>query len=123
MLYDLANVAGFEQKRAAMIMGEHINQTENRAVMHVALRAPKSLGLSALIQFPLVLLNTSQNFATCGYSSSELSTLNHSLSYFFCKGKPLLVDGEDVLPAVHAVLEKVGVKSNSFCVAYDSHTY
>jgi glucose-6-phosphate isomerase len=65
MLFDLADAAGLEQKRAAMIMGEHINSTEDRAVMHPALRAPKTFG------------------------------------------KPLIVDGQDVLPAVHEVLDKI----------------
>lgn len=62
---ELARASGLEQKRAAMAAGEHINTTEDRAVMHIALRAPKDFG------------------------------------------KPLLVDGEDVLPGVHAVLDKV----------------
>ena len=64
MLFDLAGAAGLEQKRAAMAAGVHINTTEDRAVMHVALRAPKT--------------------------------------------KQLIVDGEDVVPAVHAVLTKIG---------------
>lgn len=42
MLFDLAGVAHLEQKRAAMAAGEHINTTEDRAVMHVALRAPRT---------------------------------------------------------------------------------
>lgn len=63
MLFDLAGAAGFERKRAAMAAGEHINTTEDRAVMHIALRAPRT--------------------------------------------KKLIVDGEDVVPDVHAVLSKV----------------
>ena len=47
----------------AMFGGEKINLTENRAVLHVALRAPK--------------------------------------------GESILVDGEDVVPTVHAVLDKM----------------
>lgn len=62
-LFDLAQTAGLEQKRAAMAAGQHINQTEDRAVMHIALRAPKT--------------------------------------------KSIVVDGEDVVPAVHAVLDKI----------------
>ncbi len=65
MLFDLANVAGLEQKRAAMAAGEHINTTEDRAVMHYALRVPKGFA------------------------------------------RPVVVDGENVLPAVHAVLDRV----------------
>jgi glucose-6-phosphate isomerase len=47
----------------AMFRGEKINITENRAVLHVALRAPK--------------------------------------------GESIFVDGEDVVPEVHAVLDKM----------------
>ena len=46
MLFDLAGVARLEQKRAAMAAGEHINTTEDRAVMHVALRAPRTKRLT-----------------------------------------------------------------------------
>lgn len=41
-LFDLAGAAGLERKRAAMAAGEHINSTEDRAVMHIALRAPRT---------------------------------------------------------------------------------
>jgi Phosphoglucose isomerase len=41
-LMDLAGAAGLERKRAAMAAGEHINSTEDRAVMHIALRAPRT---------------------------------------------------------------------------------
>ncbi|CAM9554214.1 unnamed protein product [Heterosigma akashiwo] len=44
LLCDLANAAMFEQKRTAMFSGEHINNTEDRAVGHYALRAPRSAG-------------------------------------------------------------------------------
>jgi Phosphoglucose isomerase len=64
LLFDLANAAGLKEKQQAMQLGQHINATEDRAVMHVALRAPK-------------------DFA------------------------PIVVDGENVVPAVHAVLDKV----------------
>jgi len=63
LLFDLANVAGLEEKRAKMGTGQHINETEDRAVMHIALRAPRD--------------------------------------------KSFFVDGEDVVPGVHAVLDKV----------------
>lgn len=62
-LFDLANAAGLSNKLAAMIAGEHINTTENRAVMHVALRSPKD--------------------------------------------KTIIVDGENVVVAVHEVLDKI----------------
>lgn len=72
MLFDLAGAAGLEQKRAAMAAGHHINTTEDRAVMHIALRAPVT--------------------------------------------KQLIVDGADVVPDVHAVLNKVWVGDIWFIV-------
>lgn len=41
LLIDLATVSGVAAKRAAMFSGEKINDTEGRAVLHVALRAPE----------------------------------------------------------------------------------
>src|SRR5690349_10386792 len=38
LLLDLAREAGVEQKRDAMFRGDKINKTENRAVLHTALR-------------------------------------------------------------------------------------
>ena len=38
LLIKLANAAGVEEQRSAMYAGKHINTTEDRAVMHVALR-------------------------------------------------------------------------------------
>ena len=60
LLLDLARQANLEQKIAAMFSGQKINTTENRAVLHVALR-------------------------------------NRS-------NRPILVDGEDVMPEVNDVL-------------------
>lgn len=40
-LLKLADKAGLKQKIEAMFTGEHINVTEDRAVLHVALRAPR----------------------------------------------------------------------------------
>ena len=37
---DVARAAGVEEHRDAMFAGEHINTTEDRAVLHVALRMP-----------------------------------------------------------------------------------
>ena len=56
-----ARAAGVEARRDAMFAGEHINVTEDRAVLHVALRAPR--------------------------------------------GTVMEVDGEDVVPGIHAVLD------------------
>ena len=42
LLTQLAEQSGLKQHIEAMFTGEKINITENRAVLHVALRAPKS---------------------------------------------------------------------------------
>ena len=42
LLCDLACAVGLEERRDAMYAGEHINTTENRAVLHTALRRPAS---------------------------------------------------------------------------------
>ncbi len=41
LLLQLADESGLRARIAAMFQGEKINVTENRAVLHVALRAPK----------------------------------------------------------------------------------
>ena len=63
LLLDLADASGVRERIDAMFRGERINVTEDRAVLHVALRAPR--------------------------------------------GSRLLVDGTDVVPGVHAVLERM----------------
>ena len=63
LLLDLARQAGLEDRIAAMFAGEKINTTENRAVLHIALR-------------------------------------NRS-------NRPILVDGQDVMPEVNRVLGKM----------------
>jgi glucose-6-phosphate isomerase len=63
LLVKLAEECGLRDKIDAMFRGDKINVTENRAVLHVALRAPK--------------------------------------------GEKIFVDGEDVVPGVHAVLDKM----------------
>ncbi|WP_077598546.1 glucose-6-phosphate isomerase [Olsenella urininfantis] len=40
LLVDLAREVGLEERRDAMFAGEHINTTEDRAVLHTALRRP-----------------------------------------------------------------------------------
>ena len=42
LLFHLARAAGVEARRDAMFAGEPINATEGRAVLHVALRAPRA---------------------------------------------------------------------------------
>mmetsp|Transcript_2380 Transcript_2380/g.3986 ORF Transcript_2380/g.3986 Transcript_2380/m.3986 type:complete len:665 (+) Transcript_2380:135-2129(+) len=67
LLEELANKVGLKEKIAAMFSGEHLNVTEDRAVMHAALRAPAT--------------------------------------------EKIMVDGKDVVPDVHDVLEKIKVFS------------
>ncbi|WP_442583865.1 glucose-6-phosphate isomerase [Mesorhizobium sp. ASY16-5R] len=61
LLAELAEAAKVEERRAAMFAGDKINITENRAVLHTALRNPP--------------------------------------------GASVVVDGEDIMPEVHAVLD------------------
>jgi glucose-6-phosphate isomerase len=68
LLLQLADESGLRSRLDAMFRGDKINVTEKRAVLHVALRAPK--------------------------------------------GQSIVVDGEDVVPQVHAVLEKMADFSN-----------
>jgi glucose-6-phosphate isomerase len=63
LLLALAEERGLSGRIEAMFRGEKINATENRAVLHTALRAPK--------------------------------------------GTSIVVDGEDVVPGVHAVLDRM----------------
>ncbi len=79
LLVALADECGVAARRDAMFRGEKINVTEDRAVLHVALRAPK--------------------------------------------GEVIRVDGKDVVPEVHAVLDRMaafseGVRSG----AWTGHT-
>ena len=46
LLIDLATAAGLEERRAAMFAGEHINTSEDRAVLHTALRLPPGAELT-----------------------------------------------------------------------------
>ncbi|MEA2584221.1 MAG: glucose-6-phosphate isomerase, partial [Thermomicrobiales bacterium] len=79
LLIALAEAAGLRERIEAMFSGEKINVTENRAVLHVALRAPRD----AVIE----------------------------------------VDGENVVPAVHAVLDKMTDFSNRVrSGAWSGHT-
>ncbi len=68
LLVQLAEESGLRERIDAMFRGEKINITENRAVLHVALRSPR--------------------------------------------GTSILVDGKNVVPQVHAVLDKMADFSN-----------
>ncbi|MDX1885125.1 glucose-6-phosphate isomerase [Mycolicibacterium sp. 120270] len=45
LLVDLAKAANLERRRDAMYSGEHINTSEDRAVLHIALRLPRGAEL------------------------------------------------------------------------------
>src|SRR5689334_8404141 len=45
LLLDLARAAGLEERRDAMFSGKHINTSEDRAVLHTALRLPRGATL------------------------------------------------------------------------------
>jgi len=45
LLLDLARAAGLEERRDAMFAGQHINTSEDRAVLHTALRLPRGASL------------------------------------------------------------------------------
>jgi len=45
LLFALARARGLEERRDAMFAGEHINVTEDRAVLHTALRLPRDASL------------------------------------------------------------------------------
>jgi len=45
LLFELAGQSGLSERIEAMFRGEHINTTENRAVLHVALRMPEGTSL------------------------------------------------------------------------------
>ena len=45
LLLELAEESGLTERRAAMFRGEHINVSEDRAVLHVALRMPEEASL------------------------------------------------------------------------------
>jgi glucose-6-phosphate isomerase len=79
LLRQLAEESGLRARIDAMFRGEKINSTENRAVLHVALRAPR--------------------------------------------GTSIVVDGENVVPQVHAVLDKMADFSNQVrSGAWKGHT-
>jgi glucose-6-phosphate isomerase len=83
LLLDLARERGVEARRAAMFAGEKINLTEQRAVLHTALRAPRAVAASPLA------------------TSAEVAALPD------LPGSPLMVDGQDINGDVHAVLAQI----------------
>jgi len=97
MLFDLAGAAGLEDKRTKMGTGQHINATEDRA------------GVT-------LILHPYHKFSTLCKQSSMFSIciIVMHIALRSPKNKQFLVDGEDVVPEIHAVLDKVSMKNNKF---------
>ena len=85
MLFDLAGAAGLEEKRTKMGTGQHINATEDRAGSFFRL-------------FSAITIEPSPGYF--------VATVMH-IALRSPKDKKFIVDGEDVVPFVHAVLDKV----------------
>ena len=73
ILIDLAGECGLEARRDAMFAGEPINRTEGRAVLHVALRAPRGQGpfseqVHAVLERMLALAERVRDTAASGIS-------------------------------------------------------
>ena len=62
LLMQLADESGLRERIDAMFRGDKINITENRAVLHVALRAPK--GASIVVSMARMLSRKSTPFST-----------------------------------------------------------
>mmetsp|Transcript_36977 Transcript_36977/g.47541 ORF Transcript_36977/g.47541 Transcript_36977/m.47541 type:complete len:575 (+) Transcript_36977:44-1768(+) len=82
-LCDLANAAMFEQKRAAMFAGEHINSTEDRAVGHFALRAPREAN------YMIDGVNASENVNQVLDRIYDFANKVRGGQWLGCTGKPL----------------------------------
>lgn len=72
LLLELAMVSGVAEKRAAMFGGEKINDTEGRAVLHTALRAPE--GVSVLVDGQDVMPELRSTFARMAIFARDLRT-------------------------------------------------
>lgn len=82
-LIALARAAGLEDRRAAMFNGEHINSTEDRAVLHTALRIPVEDDLRVDGQDVAAdvhdVLGRMRGFATALRSGSWLGHTGHTI--------------------------------------------
>lgn len=87
-LLALAKETRLEAKVGAMLSGSHINETEDRAVMHTALRAAADKVRAVCVFVP--------RLATCTPRPSPIAA-----------PQKILVDGHDVVPDVHAVLNRI----------------
>lgn len=101
-LIALARAAGLEDRRAAMFNGEHINSTEDRAVLHTALRIPVEDDLRVDGQDVAAdvhdVLGRMRDFATALRSGSWLGHTGHTIKKVVNIG----IGGSDLGPAMAA---------------------
>ncbi|MDN8620523.1 glucose-6-phosphate isomerase [Corynebacterium kefirresidentii] len=101
-LVEVAKAADLESRRDAMFAGEHINNTEDRAVLHTALRIPVEDDLSVDGQDVAAdvheVLGRMRDFATALRSGSWLGHTGHTIKKVVNIG----IGGSDLGPAMAA---------------------
>lgn len=101
-LVELAQQAGVEQRRADMFAGKHINTTEDRAVLHTALRIPVEDDLVVDDQDVAAdvheVLGRMRDFATALRSGKWLGHTGHTIKKVVNIG----IGGSDLGPAMAA---------------------
>lgn len=101
-LVEVAKAADLEARRDAMFAGEHINNTEGRAVLHTALRIPVEDDLSVDGQDVAAdvheVLGRMRDFATALRSGSWLGHTGHTIKKVVNIG----IGGSDLGPAMAA---------------------
>ena len=101
-LVEVAKAADLEARRDAMFAGEHINNTEDRAVLHTALRIPAEDDLSVDGQDVAAdvheVLGRMRDFATALRSGSWLGHTDHTIKKVVNIG----IGGSDLGPAMAA---------------------
>ena len=101
-LVEVAKAADLEARRDAMFAGEHINNTEGRAVLHTALRIPAEDDLSVDGQDVAAdvheVLGRMRDFATALRSGSWLGHTGHTIKKVVNIG----IGGSDLGPAMAA---------------------
>ena len=101
-LVDLARAADVEGRRDAMFGGEHLNNTEDRAVLHTALRLPVEKDLSVDGQDVAAdvheVLGRMRDFATALRSGTWLGHTGHTIKKVVNIG----IGGSDLGPAMAA---------------------
>lgn len=101
-LVDVAKAADLEAKRDALFAGEHINNTEDRAVLHTALRLPPERELQVDGQDVAAdvheVLGRMRDFATALRSGKWLGHTGHTIKKIVNIG----IGGSDLGPAMAA---------------------